>query len=117
MDSTRDPDAPFGIPEDELLEYRESIAARDHDLYVEQDNWSTVDIDAVDNIFVASMDPNDGNQPARIGPSARIRIDLDGVGSSGDIIERGKNVQSSIWLTETMAEKLYHEIGSALNKR
>ena len=79
---------------------REEPTSRHHQTYC-QPHWSAVDINGVDRTDVYELDGFDGF----------LRLDLDGVAADNRISEfdLGENVQSSVWLDEKHARKMYQQ--------
>jgi len=101
---------------DKLKEHREDREVRDHDLYMEQSNWTVADLSCVDNLFVADMSGMDETYPFP-NYNESVRIDLDGVSCSCDAFEAGHNICSSIGLNKETAKHLRDELDAVLSEQ
>jgi len=104
------------VDEEGLQDHREDPSVRDHELYMEQQNWTVADVTNVDNGFVCDMGPQDVSYPFKEYDES-IRVDLDGVSTKCDAFEHGRNICLSVGLNRDMAEWLRDELNAVLDEQ
>jgi hypothetical protein len=86
---------------------REDRQFRNHDTY-KQENWTVVDIDGVDNVFVT---------PTLDRYKESIRIDIDGFGAESvmnDLDITHDNINTSVWVPLPEAVMLRNQLTEAI---
>jgi len=98
---------------------REPVPERNHNMYFEKDHWKVIDIDGVDNLFVAKTEETKSSNTitGEKFDNDIIRIDVDGFAVNEGKIEKGDNINSSIWLNESQAMDLCIQIMGELEDR